>query len=78
MQDTEKDTKITPLSFRERFEVIKPLLKGDYFEVAKRAGCNPSRVVNAIYGKIVSPDLLQPIMDAMEEVAREELKKIQL
>lgn len=78
MQDTERDTKITPITFRERFLVLKPLLKGKNFEVANRAGCSPNRVINSISGKIVSPELLQPILDAMEEVAREEMEKIKL
>lgn len=78
MQDTQKHTKITPISFRERYDGLKQLLLGKQFEIAAKAGCNPVRVINAIHGRIVSPELLEPIMDAMEEVAREELEKIQL
>lgn len=78
MQDTEKDTKINPISFKERYEGIKQLLVGKQFDIAAKAGCNPVRVVNAISGRIVSPELLEPILEAMEEVAREELQKIQL
>lgn len=78
MKGTEKSTKINPIIFRERYDGLKQLLLGKQFEIADKAGCNPMRVINAISGKIVSPELLQPIMDAMEEVAREEMEKIQL
>lgn len=78
MQDTENDTKINPISFKQRYDGMKQLLLGKQFEIAEKAGCNPMRVVNAISGKIVSPELLEPILEAMEDVAREELEKIQL
>lgn len=78
MQGKKKDAKITPIIFRERYEVMKPLLKGRKIEVATRVGCSPKRVANAISGQIASPELLEPILEAMKELAREELQKIQL
>ena len=78
MQDTEKDTIITPIFLRERWDVLKPVLQGNKREIANRAGCSVKRVDNAISMQIVSHDLLKPILCAMEEVAREELEKIQI
>lgn len=69
---------ITPIIFRKRYEGMKQLLVGKKFDIAAKANCNPVRVVNAIAGRIASPELLEPILQAMEEVAREELQKIQL
>lgn len=78
MQDTKKDTIITPIFLRERWDVLKPVLQGRKKEIALRAGCSVKRIDNAISMQIVSPELLKPILEAFEEVAREELEKIQL
>ena len=78
MEDLKKDTIITPLYLRERWDVLKPVLQGNKREIARRAGCSVKRIDNAISMQIVSSKLLQPILDAMEEVAREEMEKIKL
>lgn len=78
MQDTEKDTIITPIYLRERWDVLKPVLQGNKREIAKRAGCSVKRIDNAISMQIVSSELLKPILEAFEEIAQEELQKIKL
>lgn len=78
MQGKKKHTIITPISFRDRWDELKTVLQGKKREIAERAGCSVKRVDNAISLQIVSHDLLQPILNAMEEIAREELEKIQL
>lgn len=64
--------------FARRWQELKPILYGKVPEIADRAGTDVVRFMNATQRKIKSPELLGPMYEAMEEVAREEQKKLNL
>lgn len=69
---------MTREKFRSRYEELKQIVSGKGNAIAERAGCDETRFINAIAGRIKSEELLIPLYSAMEEVAREEVNKIQI
>lgn len=69
---------ITDIEFARRWQELKRILHGKVPEIADRAGTDVVRFMNATQRKIKSPELLGPMYEAMEQVAREELEKIKL